>query len=137
MTKKAGTVPFKIIDDIVKICLVSSSKRKGKFVLPKGTIDSSESNQEAALRETLEEAGLKGTLSPQGVIIESESSGKILMIEYFPMQVTEILDDWLEKKWRQRLWVELNDLPESKMVARDINLLNSNSIRKIIGDNSK
>ena len=38
MAKKAGTIPFQVIDGTFWICLISSKKRKGKFVLPKGSV---------------------------------------------------------------------------------------------------
>ena len=74
LPKKAGTIPFQFSDGSVRICLVSSKKRDDTFVLPKGTVRALEKAAAAALRETFEEAGLKGQLSKKGIKIKAESA---------------------------------------------------------------
>ncbi|PWN50770.1 NUDIX hydrolase [Violaceomyces palustris] len=43
----------------VEVCLVTSRKHEGKYVLPKGGVEAGESTQQAAEREMWEEAGLR------------------------------------------------------------------------------
>ncbi|KAN0061027.1 hypothetical protein ACQY0O_006761 [Thecaphora frezii] len=43
----------------IRICLVSSRKHPGDYVLPKGGIEDGEDSLQAAIRELYEEAGLK------------------------------------------------------------------------------
>ena len=135
MLKKAGSVPFQINDGIVHICLVTSKKRKNKFVLPKGTVRSSETSYAAAKRETMEEAGLKGQMSRKGIkirAISADSDRKMNVIKYFPIYISKILEDWPEIRFRKRLWVDINRLPKSIMVKRDIKVLKSKLISNII-----
>ncbi|TKY89216.1 hypothetical protein EX895_001747 [Sporisorium graminicola] len=50
--------------DILRVYLVSSRKHSGKFVLPKGGVESGEHSRQAAVRELWEEAGLVGQAHP-------------------------------------------------------------------------
>ena len=137
LAKKAGTIPFQVIDGQIWICLVSSQKRKGKFVLPKGTSRSSEKLRETALRETFEEAGLKGKLGPKGIKIKAKSAEKdspLHTIKFFPLLITATEHKWPEMKSRQRLWVRFDDLPKSQMIKRDLTVLNSRRFINIAKD---
>lgn len=135
MAKKAGTIPFQVINGTFWICLISSKKRKGKFVLPKGSVRSSERSREAAIRETFEEAGLKGKISKKSVKIKAKSAGDDLSLntnKFFPLKITDINDHWPEQKMRERLWVDLKNLPTSKMVKRDVLVIKSRRFNTII-----
>lgn len=135
MAKKAGTIPFQIIDEQIWICLVSSRKRKNKFILPKGTVRTSEDMIEAAKRETLEEAGLKGEMSHKSVKIKAKSADKepvLHSIKFFPLSVVKIKEKWPEKKHRKRLWINYDDLPKAVMVKRDIAVIQSRRFKSIL-----
>ena len=127
MKKKAGTIPIRIMDGALMVCLVSSRKRKKKLVLPKGVVSPKEKHRQTALRETLEEAGLKGLLSKSSIKVETVSADDEThySIKYFAMMVEDELDSWAEKKTRRRRWVDLHALPEHKMVSRDLEILKS------------
>lgn len=56
----AGAVVFTIVDDSIKYVIIKS--RQGYFGFPKGHIERGEDEKTAALREVLEEVGLKVTL---------------------------------------------------------------------------
>ncbi|KAM7515870.1 hypothetical protein LguiA_005453 [Lonicera macranthoides] len=96
--------------------LVISSQRKGKGMLfPKGGWESDESIKEAALRETVEEAGVSGIV--EGVlgkwIFKTKSQDDAYNEGYmFPLLVTEQLDFWPEKDTRQRIWLSVADAKE-------------------------
>lgn len=135
MPRKAGAIPFRITDGLVQICLVSSKKRKHKFVLPKGTVRALEASHEAAMRETFEEAGLKGQISKKGIKIKAKSADPdqtINTIKFFPMLIDEIYNKWPEQNLRERLWVDLENLPKAKMLKRDIKVIESKQITTII-----
>jgi 8-oxo-dGTP pyrophosphatase MutT (NUDIX family) len=56
------------------------------FVFPKGHIERGESPAETALRETWEEAGVKGDLAgPVGAPLEFESGRETVSVQYFLM----------------------------------------------------
>lgn len=57
----AVAIPYDVQPDgSVLVCLVSSRKHDGKFVLPKGGVEKGEESREAALREMWEEGELGG-----------------------------------------------------------------------------
>ena len=65
----AGAVVFTIVDDNIKYVIIKS--RQGYFGFPKGHIERGEDEKTAALREVLEEVGLRVTLL-DGFRIEDE-----------------------------------------------------------------
>ncbi len=135
LLKKAGTIPIQIVDGTVMVCLVSSRRRKGKFVLPKGTVYPNEKRRQAAQRETLEEAGLKGALSPSSIKVNAATSGAdtcLQKIKFFAMLIEEVLDEWPEQCTRERRWVDLNALPEPDMIKRDIEILKSQKFQMMV-----
>ncbi|GER45527.1 Nudix hydrolase, partial [Striga asiatica] len=69
----------------------------------------------AALRETLEEAGVTGSgLAKLGEwIFKSKSQEKFHEGSMFAMLVTEELDVWPEKNVRRRVWMTVNEARET------------------------
>ncbi|XP_071702136.1 nudix hydrolase 17, mitochondrial-like [Rutidosis leptorrhynchoides] len=119
-----GCIPYRIksnkgknFEDTLEV-LVISAQRKGKGMLfPKGGWDSDETIKEAALRETIEEAGVFGTVE---VILGQwlfKSKGNDTYYEgyMFPLLVKGQLDLWPEKDIRQRVWVSV---PKAKEVCQ-------------------
>jgi len=100
----------------MQILLVSSRGGKG-YGLPKGGWEVDESMEDAAQRETLEEAGVRGTLEGP-VLGEFEfRSGKPGLPEgeghcaafVFVMHVTEELACWPEGSERHRTWFSVHE----------------------------
>ncbi|KAK9067492.1 hypothetical protein SSX86_014822 [Deinandra increscens subsp. villosa] len=118
-----GCIPYRIkmgsekkLEDALEV-LVISAQRKGKGMLfPKGGWESDESVKEAALRESLEEAGVFGTV--EGVLgtwcFKSKGNDGYYEGQMFPLLVEEQLDFWPEKHIRQRVWVSV---PKAKEVC--------------------
>nr|XP_043615360.1 nudix hydrolase 17, mitochondrial-like [Erigeron canadensis] len=120
-----GCIPYRIvnmgpdrnIEDALEV-LVISAQRKGKGMLfPKGGWESDESIKEAALRESLEEAGVFGIV--EGVLgkwcFKSKGNDGYYEGHMFPLLVKEQLDFWPEKNIRQRVWVSV---PKAKEVCQ-------------------
>ena len=53
-------------------------------------------------------------------------------IKFFPMLIDEIYNKWPEQNLRERLWVDLENLPKAKMLKRDIKVIESKQITTII-----
>ncbi|MFS7948766.1 putative hydrolase [Helianthus anomalus] len=116
-----GCIPYRIKDgsdrkseDALEV-LVISAQRKGKGMLfPKGGWESDESIKEAALRESMEEAGVLGIV--EGVLGKwcFKSKGNDAYYEgcMFPLLVKEELDVWPEKDIRQRVWMSVSQAKE-------------------------
>lgn len=90
----AGCVPIRLSDS--KVCLINSRSNPSKLVFPKGGIDAGEDAKEAALRETWEEAGLKGEIQERIGIIDG--------CEWYLMAVHGEDEVWPERAERKRIW---------------------------------
>ncbi|KAF7819329.1 nudix hydrolase 12, mitochondrial [Senna tora] len=104
-------------EDIIEVLMVSSPKRDD-LVFPKGGWEDDETVMEAACREVLEEAGVKGILreTPLGMWeFRSKSSQNLCCLEggcrgyMFALEVTEELDTWPEQKNRNRKWLNIRE----------------------------
>ena len=102
---QACVVPYRKRDDQIEFCLITSLKRK-RWIFPKGIIEHSDTQEEAALKEALEEAGLRGRIfgEPLGSY-EDSKWGALLDVTVLLMQVDHCEDDWQEAGMRQRRWV--------------------------------
>ncbi|XP_076933656.1 nudix hydrolase 18, mitochondrial-like isoform X3 [Bidens hawaiensis] len=122
-----GCIPYRIkgnkmgsdvkLEDAFEV-LVISAQRKGKGMLfPKGGWESDESIVEAAQRESIEEAGVFGTVEGELGKWCFKSKGNDAYYEghMFPLLVKGQLDFWPEKDIRQRHWVTV---PKAKEVCQ-------------------
>ncbi|KAK7311294.1 hypothetical protein RJT34_09337 [Clitoria ternatea] len=125
----SGCVPYRWINDssdqmgetveIIQVLMVSSPNRDD-LVFPKGGWEDDETVTEAACREALEEAGVKGILReiPLGIWeFRSKSSQNLCSISMeggcrgymFALEVTEELETWPEQKNRARQWLNIKE----------------------------
>ena len=112
---RVGIIPFDTRDKDVAILFVTSQTR-GRWILPKGKMKSKETHREACLREGFEEAGVNGVVLedfPITVVVTKQIEGgkREFPVTYYPLLVTEQVDDWPEKDRRQRHWALLEDAP--------------------------
>lgn len=119
----AGCIPVRLVErkdgvrSLEVLLITSRNQNQGKrgLVLPKGGWETDESLEDAATRETLEEAGVRGSLwgrDPLGPFtFESKRSGSCKAY-MFVMQVEEVLDEWPEQE-RERSWMSLDDAVRS------------------------
>ncbi|KAI9121528.1 hypothetical protein K1719_008561 [Acacia pycnantha] len=123
----SGCIPYrwrKDINDskgqtehIIEVLMLTSPKRDD-LVFPKGGWEDDETVLEAACRETLEEAGVKGIPreNPLGIWeFRSKSSQDLCHLEggcrgyMFALEVTEELETWPEQKNRDRQWLNVRE----------------------------
>jgi len=112
---RVGIIPFDTRDSAVAILFVTSQTR-GRWILPKGRMKPNETHVETCLREGFEEAGVKGVVLedfPITVVVTKQTpAGKVrIPVTYYPLFVTEQVDDWPEMERRQRHWALLEDAP--------------------------
>jgi 8-oxo-dGTP pyrophosphatase MutT (NUDIX family) len=112
--QQAGVIPFRNDGEHLHVLLITS-RRTGRWVIPKGGIEKGFTPAQAAVREAYEEAGVKGTLSadPLGNFTYNKRSrhGALIpaTVEVFAMQVEKELKNWPERAERRLKWVSIAD----------------------------
>ena len=94
------------------VCLVTSRCR-GKWIVPTGKPEKHLSDEQVALLEAYEEAGVKGKLDRsfrKSMDISSPSGRKIRKTVLFLINVDRQLDKWPEMKQRRRKFVDIRKL---------------------------
>lgn len=119
----AGSIPVRFKPGMsgpegVEVLLISSRRGKGQ-VFPKGGWEVDEELREAAMRETVEEAGVRGELEEPIIGKFPFHSGKAerqasahggrCVAYLFAMHVTEVLPGWPEAALRKREWCSLQE----------------------------
>lgn len=89
-----------------RVALVTS-RRTGRWVVPKGAIDPGRTPRQAAALEALEEAGLVGTpdAQPVGRITMPKIRPPLIWtieVALYPMKIERVLDVWIESGQRLR-----------------------------------
>jgi phosphohistidine phosphatase len=107
--RQAAVIPYRIRKDRVEVALVTTFRGK-RWIVPKGSVDEGEQPREAAIREAEEEAGLLGVVPRKPLGRYRYVSGNSrCRVDVYAMRVTEVLDHWLEAKFRRRRWMRIPD----------------------------
>ncbi|KAL5995224.1 Nudix hydrolase 16, mitochondrial [Asimina triloba] len=126
----AGCIPFKYRDSdedcesksekVVEVLMINSQSGPG-LLFPKGGWENDETVEEAAVREALEEAGVRGEI--MGFLGDYEFKSKTLQDEFSPegcckaamfaLCVKEELPSWPEQSTRQRRWLAIPEAVEN------------------------
>ena len=99
---------YRFKDDKLQICLVTS-RRSGRWIVPKGWPMDGETPADAAATEAFEEAGLRGKVDnrPIGVFsyykVLSEDELPCIAVVY-PLRVKKAVNNWPEREERRRKW---------------------------------
>ena len=105
---QSGVIPWRTADGRIDILLISS-RAQHHWVIPKGVIELGLSPNESAAKEAYEEAGVGGAVSMEPLgIYRYPKWGGICEVQVFPMEVNTVLEDWPEKNFRQREWLDID-----------------------------
>ncbi|KAL9660347.1 hypothetical protein QQ045_025160 [Rhodiola kirilowii] len=123
----SGCVPYKVTEDDgnnicerlhrVKVLMVSTPNRND-LVFPKGGWENDETVEEAACREALEEAGVRGILRDVALGVwefRSKSREEVSCLEggcrghMFALEVREELEAWPEQGDKSRIWLNIEE----------------------------
>ncbi|VFQ69806.1 unnamed protein product [Cuscuta campestris] len=109
-----GCIPYRLSRNGGLEVLMISSQKGQAMMFPKGGWELDESIEEAASRESVEEAGVVGVVERElGKWRFMSKSRPIYREGYmFPLLVTEQLDLWPEKNLRRRVWMCAADARE-------------------------
>jgi 8-oxo-dGTP pyrophosphatase MutT (NUDIX family) len=92
-----------------RICLVTS-RGGDSLIVPKGCLEHGRTAEQIALQEAWEEAGLIGLLhAPPIGSYRYEKAGTRFEVVMFLMDVTTVVKDWPESRWRSRYWLRPAD----------------------------
>lgn len=102
--RQAAAIPFRRNGRDLEFCLITSSGSK-RWTIPKGIVDPGETPGETAVKETLEEAGLRGRVKgkPMGEYSYRKWGVKLTVAVYL-LEVTSQDKKWDEMKIRTRRW---------------------------------
>lgn len=113
LPEQAAAIPFRRdVSGDVEVCLVRRLD-SNRWSLPKGTVDRGDTHGQTALKETLEEAGLRGRLRGDSIgIYRYEKSGDTLRVTVYLMEVESHETKWDESARRERRWFPLSEAKE-------------------------
>jgi 8-oxo-dGTP pyrophosphatase MutT (NUDIX family) len=126
MSKFAGAIPFRLNAASELELLLVTSRRKRRWVIPKGAVRGMVPHASAA-REAFEEAGVLGVISHQQVGVycqrKAGASGekREIAVAAFPLFVNTQLRSWPEMAMRKRKWLsapEAIDMVENEQLQR-------------------
>lgn len=113
MTVQSAAIPYRIEPTgSVSVLLVTSRKRR-RWILPKGKIGRGLDAAKSAEREALEKAGVTGRIAPDAIGRYRQPGRSILgfvatvRIDAFALEVEAELADWPERHQRERRWFTL------------------------------
>lgn len=113
--QQVGVLPWRIRRDGEPKVLLITSRRRGRWIVPKGWPMKGRDLHVAASREAFEEAGIFGEICPAPVTeyryMKSLDSGleARCRVTVFGMKVRGTLSHWREKGQRQRRWFSLGE----------------------------
>ncbi|MDY0968671.1 MULTISPECIES: NUDIX hydrolase [unclassified Sphingomonas] len=97
----------------IEVLLVTSRKRS-RWVLPKGKVKQGMPAHRSAAREAFEEAGVTGTISAllvgtyHQLKTQDDGQAEMVAVQAFPMLVRQENKSWPEMHQRQRCWMPIN-----------------------------
>ncbi|MCF7791968.1 MAG: NUDIX domain-containing protein [Victivallales bacterium] len=98
---QSGVIPYTIEDEQIKVMLITSKKKK-KWIIPKGIIEPEMSPRDSAAKEAYEEAGITGRVFKEEITnYIQEKWGGECSITIFLMKIDKIFDQW-EEDFRKR-----------------------------------
>jgi len=109
MYRQSAVVPYRFGSGGLEVLLITSRKRK-RWVLPKGVVEPGMTPADSAEKEAFEEAGIEGRVDgrPLGAYQYRKWDGTC-SVEVFAMRVTGESDDWPEADVRTREWLPLSE----------------------------
>lgn len=104
--QQSAAIPYRWKGNELEVLLITSRRRQ-RWIVPKGIKEPELTAWDSAAQEAWEEAGVVGTVSSElAGVYEYEKWGGVCRVEVFPLAVEKLLDEWPES-FRERQWVSL------------------------------
>jgi 8-oxo-dGTP pyrophosphatase MutT (NUDIX family) len=121
--KQSGVIPYRMTETGLEVLLITS-RRRSRWIIPKGVVDLESTARESAGKEAYEEAGLLGDISPAPVgEYEYKKWGGMCAVIVYLLEVRTVLEKWPEAETRARRWLT---------VAEAAGLVEEPQLRKLI-----
>jgi phosphohistidine phosphatase len=105
--KQSGVVPYRVLGGRAEVLLITS-RRRGRWIIPKGIVEPGMSALESARKEAYEEAGIEGELSPDPIgEYKYDKWGGTCTVKVFKMEVRQVSEAWPESGSRRREWMTI------------------------------
>ncbi|RCK60458.1 Diphosphoinositol polyphosphate phosphohydrolase DDP1 [Candida viswanathii] len=132
-----------------KIIMISSSKHKDRWIIPKGGNELDETALETAVRETWEEAGVEGIILKELPVVLDSRGNKAPIIKgefdpdvatpksefhFFELQVDHLSTEWPEKSKRQRRWCTYSEAKHELIKLKRAELVDALDLSSIVRD---
>jgi 8-oxo-dGTP pyrophosphatase MutT (NUDIX family) len=106
-SRQSAVIPYRKTVDSREVLLITS-RRRFRWIVPKGVIEPGMDAAASACKEAYEEAGILGTVSAQPVgRYVYEKRGRTVIVTVFLMEVLAVLDVWPESRSRRRRWASV------------------------------
>lgn len=105
-----GALPFRLREGELQVLLITSRETQ-RWIIPKGWPEKRMAPHEVAAMEALQEAGVRGRVEQDPVASfgydKRLPSGRLVpcRVIMFLLRVEEELDEWRERRERERLWL--------------------------------
>ncbi|NBB65420.1 NUDIX domain-containing protein [Pseudomonas sp. ODNR1LW] len=113
-TRQVAALPWRFGVSGLEILMVTSRETR-RWVIPKGGRMTGKTDAEAAAQEAVEEAGVRGAISPASFghfryskIVRSGDL-RTYVVAVYPLEVLIQLGDWPEAHQRERRWMTQED----------------------------
>ena len=100
--RQAGSIVLRLDGNEPKVLLVTARRNRKNWIFPKGHIEKRETPEEAAVRETREEAGVIGKLIGPAGVLEYGFLGAKARVEYYIIEFKKEAgppEDGRERTW--------------------------------------
>ncbi|MGK5091757.1 NUDIX hydrolase [Deltaproteobacteria bacterium TL4] len=110
--EQSAVIPYRLNGEEIEILMITSRKKK-RWVIPKGIVETQMSPEESAAKEALEEAGVEGQVEPNAIgEYFYEKWGGICRVQVFLLEITMMYSNWMEADFRERRWVSVTEACE-------------------------
>lgn len=113
-----GALPWRVDRNGRTRILLVTSRRRGRWIIPKGWPIKGQPPSVAASREAFEEAGIIGSVHPEPLTdyrytkFFDDGSTRTCRVTVFALQVCGTLSSWREQHQRKRRWFSVEEAAE-------------------------
>jgi phosphohistidine phosphatase len=106
--RQSAVIPFRQEPSGLQVLMITTRKKR-RWIVPKGIVEPDMSPGASAAKEAHEEAGIQGRVLPDALgTYHYEKWGGTCVVDVYAMEVERVLEHWPEE-FRSREWVDLGE----------------------------